>query len=163
MDYEVSAQNAEIIFEFSYVISLNSWDIDNDSATLLVIGPVGMRESCWPWLSVLLSLEQIIDGALRQSDQLVLRGRIMVPHCKLHSLFHISVIELWISLEFRVQVIVDLFRLSDHFPPVILVLLNEADGITLTENIQVFQPLALDLTSEATTSFDHFPNLLFIF
>ena len=87
----------------------------------------------------------------------------MVPHRELHPLVHVSVIELWLSLEFRVQVIVDLFRLSDHFPPVILVLLNEANGITLTESIQVFQPLALDLTSEATTGFDHFPNLFFLF
>ena len=146
-----------------HVISLNSWGIDNDCATRLVIGPVGMRESCGPWLSVLLSSEQIIDGAWRQSDQLVIRGRIMIPHGEFHPLFHVSVIELWLSLEFRVQVIVDLFRLSDHFPPVILVLLNEADGITLTENIQVFQLSALDITSEATTGFDHLTNLFFSF
>ena len=151
-------------FWVCHVISLDSWDIDDDCATLLVIGLVGMREFCWPWLSARLSLEQIIDGALRQSDQLVLRGRIMVPHGELHPLGHVSVIELWLSLEFGVQVIIDLFRLSDHFPPVILVLLNEADGITLTENIHVFQLLALDLTSEATTGcFDHFPNLFLLF
>ena len=156
-----SEVNAGILFEFcDDVISLDSRDIDDDSATLLVIGLVGMREFCLPWLSASLSLEQFIDGAIRQSNQLVLGSAIMIPHGELHPLGHVSVIELWLSLEFRVQVIIDLFRLSDHFPPVILVLLNEADGITLTENIQVFQLLALDLTSETTSGcFNHFLKL----
>ena len=62
---------AKILFEFD-VISLDSKDIDDDSATFLVIGLVRMRELVCPWLSASLSLEQLIDGAISQSDQLVL-------------------------------------------------------------------------------------------
>ena len=84
----------------------------------------------------------------------------MVPERKLHPLVHIRVSELWLGLEFRVQVIVDLLRLSNDLPPVILVLFNEADGITLAEYIQVFELLSLDLTSEtASGCFNHFLNL----
>ena len=84
----------------------------------------------------------------------------MVPEGELHPLVHIRVSELWLSLEFRVQVIVDLLRLSNDLPPVILVLFNEADGITLAEYIQVFELLSLDLTSETTSGcFNHFLNL----
>ena len=119
-----------------------------------------MRELVCPWLSASLSLEQLIDGAIRQSNQLVLSRRVMVPHRKLHPLADLSVIELWLSLEFRVQIVIDLFGLSDDLPPVILELLNEADGIALTEIIHVFKLLALDLTSEATSGcFNHFLNL----
>ena len=84
----------------------------------------------------------------------------MVPHRKLHSLADLSVIELWLSLEFRVEIVVDLFRLSNDLPPVILVLLDEADWIALTEIIHVFKLLALNLTSQATSgSFNHFLNV----
>ena len=87
----------------------------------------------------------------------------MVPHRKLHPLADLSVIELWLSLEFRVEIVVDLFRLSNDLPPVILVLLDEADWIALTEIIHVFKLLALDLTSQATSGcFNHFLNLFFI-
>ena len=84
----------------------------------------------------------------------------MVPQRKLHPLANLRVIELWLGLEFGVQVIIDLFGLSDDLPAVILVLLNEANGIALAKRIQILQLLALDLTSQTTScGFNHFLNL----
>ena len=123
----------------------------------MIIRLVRVRELAAPRLTARLGLEQFIDGDVCQPDQLVLRGRIVVPHCELHPLAHITVIEFGLDLELGVQIVVDLFGLSDHFPPIVLVLLNEADGIALAKSIQVFKLLAFDYTSQSTSCrFDHF-------
>ena len=55
-----------------FVISSDFKDIDADIAPPFVLRLVGMQELVCPWLSASLSLEQLIDGAISQSDQLVL-------------------------------------------------------------------------------------------